>query len=67
MAHGLLPSLVAQTVKTLPDRESQVQSLGLKKISEKGMGTHSLFLPENPMDNRILVGHSPWSCKELDD
>ena len=39
------PTLVAQTVKRLPElRETQVQSLGQEDPLEKGMGTHSSIL-----------------------
>ena len=42
---GLAASLVAQAVKNLTAmRETQVQSLDLEDILEKGMATHSSIL-----------------------
>ena len=42
---ALAASLVAQAVKNLPAmRETQVQSLDLEDILEKGMATHSSIL-----------------------
>ena len=60
-------SLVAQTVKKPPTmRENWVPSLGWEDPLEEGMATHSSILAlENPHGQRSLVGHSPWSGKEL--
>ena len=47
-------------------RETWVQSLGGENALEEGMATHSSILAlENPHGQRSLVGHSPWSGKEL--
>ena len=43
----LRASLVAQTVKNLPEmQEIQVQSLGWENPLERGMAAHSIFIPE---------------------
>ena len=44
--------------------------LGWRNPPEKGMATHSCWLPGNfpcpeNSEQRSLVGYSPWSCKEL--
>ena len=44
----------------------QVQSLGQEDPLEKEMATHSGILAGEFHGQRSLVGHSPWSCKELD-
>ena len=50
--HGHWASLVAQTVKNLPEKqETWIQSLGLEDPLEKGMATHS----------SILAWRSPWT------
>ena len=60
-------SLVARTVKNLPAmQETWVQSLGQEDPLEKGMATHSVFLPEESHGQRSLGGYSPWGCKESD-
>ena len=60
-------SLVAQMVKRLPTMwETRVQSLGREDLLEKEMATHSSTLSEKSLGWRILVGYSPWGCKELD-
>ena len=60
-------ALVAQTLKNLPAmRETWVPSLGWKDPLEKGMATHSVFLPGESYGQRSLVGYSPWGCKESD-
>ena len=46
--------------------ETQVQSLGQKDPLEKGMATPPVFLPGESHGQRILVGYSPWGCKETD-
>ena len=54
-------SLVVQTVKNLPAvQEIQVQSLSRKDPLEKGMATHSVFLPGESHGQRNLAGYSPW-------
>ena len=54
-----LPS--GSVVKNLPAvQKTWVQSL------EKGMATHSVFLPEESHGQRRLTGYSPWSCKVSD-
>ena len=61
-----MTSLVAQMVKCLPTMwETQVQSLGQDDLLEKEMATHSSILPGKSHGRRILVGYSPWGCKEL--
>jgi len=58
---------VAQSVKRLPTMwETRVQSLGREDLLEKEMATHSSTLSEKSHGWRILVGYSPWGCKELD-
>ena len=60
-------SLVAQIVKNLPAmQEIQVQFLGWEDLLEKGMITHSVFLPGESHGQRSLMGYSPWGQKELD-
>ena len=59
--------LVAQVVKNpTAMQETQVQSLGQEDPLEKGMATHSIFLPGKFRGQRSLVGYSPWGHKELD-
>ena len=58
---------VAQRVKNLlATRETQVQSLGWEDSLEKGMATHSVFMPGDFHGQRSLAGYSPWGHKELD-
>ena len=58
---------MAQMVKNLPAMQgTQVQSLGQEDALEKGMATHSIFLPGEFHGQRSLVGHSPWGRKERD-
>ena len=60
-------SLVAQSVKNLPAmQETQVQFLGQEDPLEKEMTTQSSILPGESHGQRILVGCSPWGCKELE-
>ena len=60
-------SLVAQTVKNLPEvQETWIQSWGWEDPLEKGMATHSVFLPGKFHGQRRLVGYSPWGGKESD-
>ena len=59
--------MVAQTVKNLPAvQETGVRSLGQEDPLEKGMETHSIFLPGEFHRQRGEVDYSPWGCKELD-
>ena len=59
--------LVAEIVKNLPAmQENWVQSRGLDDTLEKGIATHSSFLPGEFHGQRSLVGYGPWSCKESD-
>ena len=62
----VMSSLVAQALKLLPAiRETQVRFLGWEDPLEKEMATHSpVLLPGKFHGLRILVGHSPWGCKE---
>ena len=58
---------MAEIVKNLPAmQENWVQSLGLDDTLEKGIATHSSFLPGEFHGQRSLVGYGPWSCKESD-
>ena len=60
-------SLVAQTVKNLPAlQETWVQCLGQKDPLEKGMATHSRFLPLEFHGQRSLAGYSLQGRKVLD-
>ena len=60
-------SLVGQMVKNLPAmQEAWVWSLGQEDPLEKGMGTHSVFLPGEFNGQRILMGYSPWGPEESD-
>ena len=62
-------SPVAQMVKRLPTmQETQVRSLGWEGPLEKEMATHSSTLVwKIPwMEERSLVGYSPWGHKESD-
>ena len=57
-------SLVSQTVKNLPAmQETWVQSLGQEDPLEKGMATHSRFLPGESHAQRSLAGYSRWGRK----
>ena len=60
-------SLVAQTVKNLPEiQETWVPSLGWEDPLEEGMATHSSnSCLENPHGQRSLKGYSPWNHKVL--
>ena len=60
-------SLIIQSVKKPPAmQEDWVQSLGWEDPLEKRIATHSVFLPREFYGQRILLGYSPWGCKELD-
>ena len=54
-------------VKNLPAvPDIQVQSLGQDDPLEKGLATHSVFLPGEFHGQRSLIGYSPWGGKESD-
>ena len=40
--------------------------LGWEDPMEKGMATHSVFLPGEFHGQRSLASYSPWDCKESD-
>ena len=46
-------------------QETQVQSLGWEDPLERGMATHSIFLPGKSHGQRNLVGYSPWGHKRI--
>ena len=48
-------SLVAQPAKNPPGQETQVRSLGLEDLLEKGMATHSTLFGENPIDRGLWL------------
>ena len=52
--------------KLLAVQETQVQSLGQEDPMEKGMATHSVFLPGESHAQRSLAGYCPWGRKESD-
>ena len=47
--------------------ETWVGSLGQEDTLEKGMATHSVFLPGEPHGQRSLGGYSPQGCKESEE
>ena len=54
-------------VKNLPAiQETWVRSLDWENLLEKGMATHSSFLPRESHGQRSLVGYRPWGHKESD-
>ena len=54
-------------VKNLPVmQKTRVQSLDPEDPLEKEMVTTPIFLPGESHGQRTLVGHIPWSRKELD-
>ena len=56
---------MAQSVRNLPAiLETWFPSLGWEDPLEKEMAAHSRILAWKIP--RILVGYSPWGCKELD-
>ena len=58
---------MAQTVKNLPAVQETRLNPGVRKTPlEKGMATHSIFLPGESHGWRGLVGYTPWGCKESD-
>ena len=53
--------------KNLPVmQKTWVQLLGWEDPTEKGMTTHSVFLPRESHGQRSLVGYSPWGHKKSD-
>jgi len=57
--HRKESSLVAQMVKNLPAIwETWARSLGWEDLLEKGVATHSVFLPEEVHEQRSLAGYS---------
>ena len=60
--------LVAQTVKNPPAMwETWVRSLGWEDPLEEGIATHSSILAWRiPMEEKSLLGYSPWGHKESD-
>ena len=62
-----LVSLVAQTVKNLPEMQETRFSPWVRKIPWRRKWLPSpVFLPGEFHGQRSLVGYSPWNCKELD-
>ena len=58
---------MVQIVKNLPAmQEMQSQSLDWEDPLEKGMVTHSIFLPGEFHEQRSLADYSPWVRKESD-
>ena len=54
-------------LKNLPAvQETGVQSLDQEDPLEKGMATHSIFLPGESHGQRGLMGYSLWGLEELD-
>ena len=47
-------------------QETWVQSLSQENPMEKGIITHSVFLPGKSHGQRSLVGYNPWGQKESD-
>ena len=59
-------SLVAQLVKNPPTmQETQNRSLCQEDALERKWQPTPLSLPRESHGQRSLLGHSPWSCKEL--
>ena len=46
--------------------ETRVRFLDGEDPLEKVMATHSSIFPGESHEQRRLVGHSPWGCKESD-
>ena len=58
---------MSQMVKNMPAmQETQVQSLGREDPWQRKWQPTSVFLPEEFLGQRRLVGYSPWGCKESD-
>ena len=53
-------------VKNPPANAGDIRDLGQENLLEEDMATHSVFLPRESHGQKILVGHSPQSHKELD-
>ena len=47
-------------------QETWVWSVGQEDPLEKEVATHPVLLPGKSRGQRILVGYSPWGCKESD-
>ena len=62
----LKTSLVAQSVKRLPTMRETQETLGQEDPLEKEMAPTPVLLPGKSHGWRILVGYSPWGCKESD-
>ena len=56
--------MVKKNLPAMP--ETLVRSLGREDPLEKGIATHSVFLPGESHEQRSLVGYSPWDHKESD-
>ena len=55
-----------QMVKDPPAmQENWVQSLGWEELLEKGMATHSIFLPGEFHDQSSLAGYSPLGLQRV--
>ena len=68
LIHGFLlwgPSLLVQTVKTAHNVGDLGSIPGSGRSLEKGMATHSVFLPGEFHGQRNLVGYSPGGCKRV--
>ena len=60
-------SLVAHMVKCLPTmQETWVRSLGWENSLRRKWQPTPVFLPGKSHGWRILLGYSPWGCKESD-
>ena len=58
--------MVAQRLKRLPGmQETGIRSLGREDPLEKEMATRSSTLAWKSHGQGMLVGYSPWGCKEL--
>ena len=59
--------VMVQRIKNLPAmQETWIGSLGQKDPLDKGMATHSIFLPGESHGQRSLEGYSLWGHKESD-
>ena len=57
---------MAQSVKRLPTMRETQETLGQEDPLEKEMAPTPVLLPGKSHGWRILVGYSPWGCKESD-
>ena len=57
---------MAQSVKNLPAKETQIQSLCWKDPLRREWIPTPVFLPGEFHGQRSLVSYSPWGCKGLD-